>query len=264
MWNIRYNGSMDRDRVVLLGVPIDAVTSDEAVEALMGFLKSGHLARFFHVGGQYHVMTPNSEMLVEASRNEEFKKLLNQSSLNLPDGVGLLMMAKMTGQHLPERVTGVDTVARLCEKLPERHSVFLLGAGKGVAERAAKVIKKTNPELTIAGTFSGSPCDEDAPDIVARIRKVKPHVLFVAFGAPAQDLWIHKYLKELPSVRVAMGVGGTFDLLAGKQKRAPKWMCKVGLEWLARLIRQPKRFRRIFNAVVVFPLLVMTKKQSAR
>ena len=119
-----------------------------------------------------------------------------------------------------------------------------------------------NTSLRIAGTFSGSPRDEDAEEIIGKIREAKPHLLLAAFGAPEQDLWISEHLKKLPSVRVAMGVGGTFDFLAGKRRRAPKWMRSIGLEWFYRLLREPKRIKRIFNAVVVFPMLVLLHRNG--
>ncbi|MFH1670811.1 MAG: WecB/TagA/CpsF family glycosyltransferase [Patescibacteria group bacterium] len=253
---------MERKTVTLLGVRIDAVTSRQAVELMLNMLESGHLKRFFHAGGQHHVMTPNSEMLVEASHNRQFRKVLNETSLNVPDSVGLLHMARFTGQKLPERVAGVDTVRTLCRKLSRHHPVFLLGAGEGIAEKAAKELKKMNTQLQVVGMHSGSPRDEDAEEIINKIKEAKPHLLLVAFGAPAQDIWIHKHLKGLPSVRVAIGVGGTFDFLAGKQKRAPLWMRTVGLEWLGRLVREPKRIGRIFRAVVVFPMLVLFRKKK--
>jgi N-acetylglucosaminyldiphosphoundecaprenol N-acetyl-beta-D-mannosaminyltransferase len=251
---------MQRDVITLLGVPIDRITSREAVDLLLKFLESGRLKRFFHMGGQHHVMTPNSEMLVDATHDKHFQKILQSTSLNIPDSVGLLYMARMNGQKFPERVTGVDTVTKLFKKMKHQHPVFLLGAAEGIAAKAAKKLHDANPNLNIAGTHSGSPSDKDAKEIIEKINKVKPHLLLVAFGAPQQDLWIAKYLREMPSVRVAMGVGGTFDFITGKQKRAPLWMRKIGLEWLGRLAREPKRAGRIFKAVVVFPYLVLVKK----
>jgi len=235
-------------RVHLLGIPIDAVTAQQALD---------HLHTFLEQPAQRHVMTPNSEMLVASKKNEAFKSVLRSSALNLPDSIGLIWMANLTHQHLPERVTGVDTVQALCRTLDERHPVFLLGAGEGIAEQAAEVLRSKNSRLKIVGVYAGSPSDRDAPDIIRRINEAEPHVLFVAYGAPKQDLWISQHLKEIPSVRIAMGVGGTFDFLAGVQKRAPVVFRKLGLEWLWRLFKEPRRFKRILNAVVVFPLLVL-------
>ncbi len=235
-------------RITLLGVPIDAITKEQALERLQAMLRSEK---------QHHVMTPNSEMLVEAHKNSAFQRVLERSDLNLPDSQGIVMMGRYTGQCIPERVTGVDTVESLCAVLTEADSVFLLGAAPGVAEQAAVSLLRTNPHLSIVGTFAGTPRDEDAEGIIEQINATHPHILFVAYGAPAQDLWIAAHLKSLPSVRIAMGVGGTFDFLAGTRKRAPLFLQRLGLEWFYRLVREPKRLPRILNAVLVFPLLVI-------
>lgn len=238
-------------KVFLLGVPLDPLTLNQAIERIRSFLKEPR----FH-----HVVTPNSEMLVEASRNATFHSVLVAADLHLPDSVGLVKMAKRTGQHLPERVTGVDTVQRLLVDLPSEHGVFLLGAAPGVAEVAAKKLREKNPHLRIVGTFSGSPRMEEAPEILRTINAADPHLFLVAFGSPAQDLWIDRYKADLHGVRVAMGVGGTFDFLAGNVQRAPRIFRSMGLEWLWRLIQEPRRIKRIWNAVVIFPWLVFSRR----
>lgn len=234
------------DRPTLLGIPLDSVTMPEALARMQSMLASG---------GQHHVMTPNSEMLVEASKNKRFADVLRGSALNLPDSQGVVWFGR-----LPERVPGVDVVARLCASLDERHPVFLLGGAEGVAWRAAAILRAQNPSLKVVGTHAGSPRPEDASEILRRINEAQPHLLLVAFGAPQQDLWIAEHLAQMPSVRVAMGVGGTFDFLAGVRKRAPRWMQSLGLEWLWRFVQEPSRWRRMWRAVIVFPALVITKR----
>jgi len=236
-------------RIELLGVPIDRVTFAEAIEWLQSFLKEE--------GCQRHVVTPNSEMLAKSVRDPHFRHILHHTSLNLPDSTGLLWMARLTGQKFPERVAGVDTVQALCSSLNESTPVFLLGGRGNVARRTSHVLMKKNPRLNVVGVYEGSTDSQDAREIVRRINDSKPHLLLVAYGAPQQDLWIEKYLLKMPSVRLAMGVGGTFDFIAGVQKRAPVFLQRIGLEWLWRLIHEPKRFKRILNAIVVFPLLVL-------
>jgi N-acetylglucosaminyldiphosphoundecaprenol N-acetyl-beta-D-mannosaminyltransferase len=236
------------DKIVILGVPVHAITKTAAVDQLMAWLKSE---------GRHHVMTPNNEMLVEATKNREFFDVLSRSDLNLADSTGLLFAARITGSSLPERVTGVDTVTALLSRLEESTPIFLLGAKEGVAARAAEEMIKKNPKLTVVGTVAGSPRDEDAQTIVDAINRAAPQLLLVAYGAPAQDLWIARNLKSIPSVRVAMGVGGTLDFLAGTKKRAPGWMRRLGIEWLFRFIKEPSRWKRMANAVIVFPLLVL-------
>ncbi|OGJ62717.1 hypothetical protein A3A67_02255 [Candidatus Peribacteria bacterium RIFCSPLOWO2_01_FULL_51_18] len=236
-----------RKKVLILGIPIDALTGAEAVDEVFRLIDSG---------SQHHIMTPNPEMLVEARRNTAFRTVLNETSMNVPDGTGLKWAAGFYGKPIPERVTGVDLLTGICSKenIPP---VFLLGAMPAVAGSAAEKLKQLNPGLKVAGTYSGSPAAGDENDLINRINLSGARVLFVAFGAPAQDLWISRNLKKMPSVVLAMGVGGSFDFLAGTRRRAPACMRSAGLEWLWRLINEPRRFKRIFTAVVVFPLLVL-------
>lgn len=242
---------MGKPRVHLLGVPIDPVTREEACDRLLEFLRSG---------SQHHVMTPNNEMIVQAQKHPLFMSVLQSTSLNIPDSTGVVLGARVLGSHLPERVTGVDTVLRIADRLTPDLRVFLLGAAPGVAEEAARILSLRNAQLTIVGAYAGSPDAEEEASIVDRINTAAPHLLLVAFGSPEQDLWIHRVLHKLPSVRVAMGVGGTFDFLAGVQVRAPRWMRRIGLEWLWRLLRDPRRARRIAQALIVFPWLLLRSR----
>ena len=238
------------ERVTILGVPFDPLTPPQAVERLRALLAGA-------AGCQ--AATPNNEMLVEAGKNEPFRSLLNRTALNLADSTGVLWASRWIERPLPARVTGVDTVSALCARLDETTPVFLLGAGEGVAAKAGDALRANNPRLKVAGTFAGSPKDADAKGIVDRVNASGAKLLLVAYGAPAQEFWIDKHLREMPSVRVAMGIGGTFDFLAGTKKRAPGWMRSLGLEWLYRFVQEPSRVARMWRAVVVFPFLVITR-----
>lgn len=240
------------ERIFLLGIPIDNVTQQQTLARVREMLASD---------GQHHVMTPNPEMLVEAVRNPAFRHVLSRSALNVPDGFGLLLAARMRGTPLRERVTGADLLLALCtdEDAPK---IFLLGAAPGVAEKAAEALQKQNASLRIAGVFAGTPSQEDAADIIRRINASGANLLFVAYGAPVQDLWIHRHLSAMPGVRVAMGVGGAFDFLAGVRTRAPGWMRSLGIEWVWRLIQEPSRLKRIVRAVIVFPWMVFTRAHA--
>ena len=229
-------------RMEILGIPIDAVTMHEALRETLSFLDEG---------GKHHIATPNNEMLVEAQKNVSLKTVLRQTSLNIPDSTGIVLAGRFLGKPFPERVAGADFMEKFCRRLSGRHSVFLLGGRNGVVQKAANALQSMNPDLVIVGTYEGSPHAHDAPEIITRIN---------AYGAPSQELWIHQYLPNLTSVRIAVGVGGTFDFLAGTIKRAPLWMRQVGLEWLWRLIQQPSRIGRIMNAVIVFPVRVLFSK----
>lgn len=239
---------MDLPIVHLLGVPIHAVTMQEAVHYCNEAILSAHFR---------HVVTPNNEMLIEAQHNQQFFRVLQQADLLVPDSTGLLFGATLTGQQLKGRVRGVDLLENFCMQAPKQANIFLLGAGPGVAAKAAAVLVAKNPALQIVGTFSGSPKQKDAAEIIKCINDSGANVLFVAYGAPAQDMWIAKYAKDMPNVRLAMGIGGSFDFIAGTVRRAPRILRVVGLEWCWRLLLQPKRYKRIFNAVIIFPYLVM-------
>lgn len=239
------------DRAYVLGVPFDPLAPAEAVARLRAMLAEP---------AQRHVATPNNEMLVEARRNPPFRALLNRTALNLADSTGVVWASRWNGMPLPARVTGADTVAALCAELDENVPVFLLGAGEGVAAKAAEALRAANPRLYVADTFAGSPKEADAEGIVEHVRASGATLLLVAYGAPAQETWIDRHLKEMPNVRVAIGVGGTFDFLAGAKKRAPAWMRSAGLEWLYRFAQEPSRYKRMWNAVVVFPLLVLFRR----
>lgn len=237
-------------RVSILGVPLASTTFQEAQEYILSLLREP-ISHF--------IATPNPEMLIEAQKNPAFLEILQKSALNLPDGAGLLWASRRINEPLPERITGTDMFEALCMH-PQIPPVFLLGAAPGIAESAARVLVERNPHLRIAGTFSGSADPFEEQSIISRINASGAQILFVAFGAPKQELWLARNLSKMPSIRVGMGIGGAFDFLAGKQKRAPQWMRSAALEWLYRLIREPRRIGRIWNAVVVFPWLIVTRK----
>ncbi|MCS7251469.1 MAG: WecB/TagA/CpsF family glycosyltransferase [Thermoflexus sp.] len=234
----------------ILGVRVHDVTMGEALRIVEAFLARGQPAQ---------ICTVNPEFVMRARRDPAFFRTLENASLNVPDGVGLLWAGRILKQPLRERVPGVELMEALAARAAERGwRVFLLGAAAGVADRAAAVLQARYPGLVVAGTFAGSPRPEDAPVILERLRKARPNLLFVAYGAPQQDLWIARHQPEL-GVPVAMGVGGAFDFIAGMVPRAPRWMREAGLEWLYRLIRQPWRWRRML-ALPQFVLAVLATR----
>ena len=209
------------------------------------------------------VCTVNPEFIMEARRNPAFAQALAAADLRVPDGVGVLLAARLLGRPLAERVTGSDGLYRICQRAArEGWRVYFLGAGPGVAEQAAARLQALYPGLEVAGCYAGSPADEEWPSIRERLARARPDVLFVAYGHPRQDLWIHRHRGELPAA-VALGVGGAFDFAAGVARRAPRWMRRLGLEWLHRLVTQPWRWRRM-RVLPAFVWLVLGQAMQRR
>jgi N-acetylglucosaminyldiphosphoundecaprenol N-acetyl-beta-D-mannosaminyltransferase len=195
----------------------------------------------------YQICTVSPEFVMIAQENPDFMGVLREADLCVADGVGLLFAARYVGHTLPERVTGSDGVPLIADRAArEGWKLFLLGAAPGVAERAAARLIAQNPGLQIVGTYAGSPALEEEEAIIQRVNASDADILFVAYGAPRQDQWIARNRDRL-DVRVAMGVGGTLDFIAGVVPRAPRWMRRLALEWLFRLIRQPWRWRRMLR-----------------
>ncbi len=244
--------------ITILDVRIDDVTYADAL---------AHIEIFLREPGLHHVATVNPEFVVMAQTRPEFRRALNAAALNTPDGVGLLWAARRLGTPLRERVTGQELVDRICARAAERGArVFLLGAREGVAARAAAALKMKQPHLEIAGCYAGSPAMAEEADICARITASGAHILFVAYGPPKQELWIARNAPRLPNVAVAMGVGGTFDTLAGIAPRAPRWVRDAGFEWTYRLLREPWRIKRQMS-IPYFMWLVVRRQavnQSVR
>lgn len=244
-------------------VKIDSLIIDEAYTKAHDFLYNGK---------QNLIFTPNPEMLVDAQFDEYFKKVLNNGDLNLCDGFGISLLS---GGKI-KRITGVDFVYKLCElALKENKTVFLLGSSsREILAKTVENLKKQFPKLKIAGFHPGPDIDflvvEDKNTIlpepeandqaIHEIIMTAPDILLVAFGHNKQEKWIYENIKNLPSVKIAMGVGGTFDYISGGVRRAPCFMRKIGLEWLYRLIRQPSRISRIWKATVVFLSVFISKK----
>jgi N-acetylglucosaminyldiphosphoundecaprenol N-acetyl-beta-D-mannosaminyltransferase len=235
----------------ILGVRIDAVNFRQALEETEKLVKSDH---------SHQVATVNPEFVMAAQKNKQFKRVLNATSLNTPEATGVFWaMRFLHGIKLKEKVPGVDLFWAICKLSEDKgYRIFMLGGKPGVAKEAFGRIKLIHPRAKIVYTYPGSP--KEIKKIRRLINHTRPNILFVAWGAPKQDIWINKNLKKFHSPLVAIGVGGTFDFIAGVRARAPKWMRKFGIEWLYRLFQEPKRFGRIWTAVVRFPFAVFFSK----
>ena len=224
------------ERVNILGVDVDAVTMAEAVDVVR---------RAMDTRAGVMVATANAEMLMRATHDEELRRILNASALVVPDGAGTVWAARHLGHAMPERVAGYDLAQELLRCAPaEGRRVYFFGSAPGVAEKAKAKAEQIYPGIEIVGVRNGffSPADNAA--IIAEIRAARPDLLLVALGVPKQEKWIAAHLAEI-DVPVAIGVGGTLDVMAGVMKRAPHWMQKAKLEWLFRGLMQPKRAGRL-------------------
>ncbi|MDF1515464.1 MAG: WecB/TagA/CpsF family glycosyltransferase [Anaerolineae bacterium] len=216
-------------------IPVHDVSFEETV---------AHVAYWIDNRRTAQIATVNPEFLVRSREEPQFRAALQKAALCIPDGIGVLWAARWQGTPLRERVAGSDLVPRLSQEAARTGwRVFFLGAAPGVADQTARILTARFPGLTVAGTYSGSPAVEEDDDIVSRIQASQADLLFVAYGAPNQDLWLSRNLVRT-GAWVGIGVGGSFDFITGLQKRAPSWVQNIGMEWLYRLVREPWRWRR--------------------
>jgi len=318
----------------ILDIKINKITTEEVLEKIKGFLLSdknsppdkgaclsgrqGWGVRNAEDKSQHHIITLNPEMVVEARKNDYFKKIINEASLVVADGIGILLAIKFLEKNSPldkgaclsgrqgwgvEKITGINLIYKICEaEFIKNKKIYLLGAEEGIAEETAEVLSNKYSYLNIVGaeegirfeipntkyqipnkiqnikyqtanklpitnyqlpiTSNNAESAELNNKLIQKINNARPDILFVAFGAPKQEVWIYENLKKMPTVKLAIGVGGSFDFISGKTRRAPLIFQKLGLEWLWRLILEPRRIKRIYNATVKFGWLILTKKRE--
>lgn len=231
----------------ILGVEVASLTMQEAVSAAESFMdsKTPHL-----------IATANAEMIMWATHDDELKKILNTADLVVPDGAGTVWASNYLGINMPERVAGFDLVQNLLANAPaRRRRIFFFGSAPGVAEKAKAKAENDFPGINIVGIRNGFFGAEDEPAIIEQIKQAKPDLLLAALGVPKQEKWLNAHIQEL-GCPLSIGVGGTFDVMAGVMKRAPLWMQKAKLEWLFRGMLQPKRIGRL----MALPRFVMAVK----
>lgn len=237
------------DQVNILGVHVDRVTIQQAAGQIMEFFKEERL---------HSVFTPNSEIIMLGYQDPEFARLLNRADLLTADGIGVVYAAKILKKPIAERAAGYDIAREVLSQVARQgQSVFLFGGKPGVAEEAEKNLRREYPELKIAGTRNGYFSPEEEPSIVEQINASGAELIFVCLGAPMQEKWIDRHREQLHA-RVAMGIGGSLDVFAGKVERAPEAWRKLGLEWLHRLLKEPWRIGRMM-ALPKFAFTVLCK-----
>jgi N-acetylglucosaminyldiphosphoundecaprenol N-acetyl-beta-D-mannosaminyltransferase len=221
----------------ILGVKVHNVTIEQALALAK---------RYMDEPGLHQIATVNPEFIMTAQNDDAFRRVLNGADLCLPDGIGLLIAGRWLGQPISERVAGSDFVYTLAaEASSHGWRIFLLGAAPGVADQAAEMFEANYPGLQIVGTYPGSPERNQNAALVDRINESEADILYVAYGAPAQDLWIARNAEAFDKLHIAIGVGGSLDFVTERAIRAPRWIQRIGLEWLYRLVREPWRWKRM-------------------
>ena len=233
---------------------VDPMTYSEALDRLVELAESP--------GKSAQVITPNAQHIVLLERDLYLRKIYCDAALVVPDGISLVYAARILGHPLKERVTGVDLFQSLCGRAAERGlRVYLLGGRAGAAEEAAAKLQSINPGLCVAGTFCPAwgfhLREEGQREVESEILAARPHILFVALGAPKQEYWIYEHLEKL-GVPLAMGIGGSFEMVSGATRRAPRWVQAGGMEWLFRLALEPRRlWKRYLIGNLQFLLIVL-------
>lgn len=241
------------NKIEILGVPISNITMDGAVEKVSEFMKSDTL---------HPIYTPNPEIVMMAKDNKAFLEVIQKADLVVPDGIGVVIASRIQkGERLPERVAGYDLVQNTMKRaVKEGYKYYFFGSKPGVAQEAAKKMRETYPGIQIVGMRDGYFKEEDEAAIIEDINASGANILLVALGAPKQEMWIERNKHLLTHVRVAIGVGGSLDGMAGIVKRAPLAFQKLGLEWFYRLLQQPTRFKRMLVLPLFLKEVVFYKK----
>jgi N-acetylglucosaminyldiphosphoundecaprenol N-acetyl-beta-D-mannosaminyltransferase len=242
-------------RIILLGVPIDGLKIDEIIVCVDDFINSG-------TGHQ--LIAINASKIVLANQRNEINQIVHNSDINFVDGKSVIFAARILGLHIPELISGHLLMERLIEKAADKgYPVYFLGAKEEVVSKLANIFKTRFPELIIAGWRNGYWTQDKEEKVVDEVRNSKAKILFLALGSPRKEEWIYKY-KTCLNIPVCMGVGGSFDVLAGEKKIEPLWIRNIGMAWFYRLIQEPKRLWKrytITNSIFIYLLLKEISKK---
>jgi N-acetylglucosaminyldiphosphoundecaprenol N-acetyl-beta-D-mannosaminyltransferase len=242
----------DLDKIDILGVILNRISYDEAIERIKDYIKTKRAGI---------IVTPNAEIIMNAQTRKELKNAINTADISFPDGIGVLIASKILKSPLADRTAGYDLLIKMLQLAQEeRLSIYLLGGVPGVAEDAARILSRKFPNLITAGTMHGY-FDEDAEKrVIEDINKKTPDMLIVGMGSPKQELFMSRF-RHVLKCGVAIGVGGSLDVISGRVQRAPVFMQKAGMEWLFRLLVQPARIKRV-GALPLFLLKVIFSGES--
>ena len=244
-----------KDKINILGVHIDCLSKKNLYKAIGKSLNSKEKSKIF---------TPNTEIIVKAHKNEKLKDILNSATISIPDGIGVIWAAKALSSPLPERLAGIDTAEFILSHAAKNEfSVFLLGGKDGVAKIAKKKLEEKYKGLNICGFHHGffDAQGKENDEIIKKINNSGADIIFVCMGFPRQEMWISENIDKLSSVKLAVGLGGSLDVWAGNVKRAPEAFRKMSLEWLWRMMLEPKRIK-FLPIIPVFAIKILRKKLS--
>jgi len=230
-------------KINLFGVKIDNLDTNTVLDKIEQFLNSQK---------QHYIVLPYSEFIVNAQKDEEFKNILNKADLCLCESKGLYFVARFLNKKIKEPINGIELIYKISKDQNVNQKIFLLGGRENVAEKVRDKLKSK-----VIGVEHGY---QNLSKVIKKINKLSPNILLVAIGSPKQEKWIFNNLNKMSSIKVAIGVGGAFDFISGHIKRAPGFLQKIGLEWLWRLIIQPKRIKRIYNGVIKLGFLTLKWK----
>ncbi|MCD4705303.1 WecB/TagA/CpsF family glycosyltransferase [bacterium] len=236
-------------RINILGTEINKINYKQTLSKIEEFLSDQK---------QHYIVTPNPEIILKAGRDINYRGILNNADLSLPDGFGLILGSWLLGDPLYHRVTGVDLTYQIAELANQKgYKLFLLGGQNNSTQIAKTKLELKFKNIKIVGVEEGfkdikNISSTENQKIIEKIKNSEADILFVAYGAPFQEKWIYKNLRKIPNIKLAIGIGGTFDFISGKITRAPKLMRKIGLEWLWRWFLEPQRASRIFDATIKY------------
>ena len=241
---------MEKEKV--LGIDVCVTTYEELKKCIRNDIEQNKKS---------YIVTVNPEKVIKASKDKSLKKILNGAKYQIPDGVGIIYASKIKKGKIKSRITGIDTMEMICELCNEENfKIFMYGAEEEVIEKAKAKLENKYPNINICGYINGY--ERDTTKIIDNINNSGANVLFVALGSPKQELFISKNINDI-NCNILLGVGGSFDVISGKKKRAPRWMRKKGLEWLYRLIKEPKRFFRQTKIIsFIFEVILEKNKEN--
>ena len=247
---------MNNYKVNILGIQFHNVTENEALKKVLHYL-TGNDSKV--------VFTANPEIVMRAKNDDQFKKIINQGDLVVADGIGVVIGSKIIKKPLKERVAGYDLVQNIFKEIKDtEHTVYFFGAAPGIAKQAQEKMKQQYSNIKIIGAHSGYYTEEEEALLIQELKRKKPDIILVGLGAPKQEMWIQKYKNEIKA-KVFIGVGGSFDVMSGNTKRAPKLFIHLGLEWFYRLITQPTRLKRMLQLpLFLWEVLIRGRRYSEK